>query len=382
MKKSLFALAAVGAFAGAAQAQSSVTVYGVLDIGLAQTANTNTNTSAVATKATMSNTGVGSGNLATSVIGFRGTEDLGGGLKAGFHLEYGVGDVGTGANGGTGASSTAADAAGNTAGSGMGFAARLSFVSLESQMGTLRLGRQTQSVHGVIAAGMPMGTNNVVGQMYSSGSNANPNSSAIRAQDVYVNRAITYVTPKFSGATLEVQTATQNYGTNGTVAASKTSQTGAALNYSAGKFTAGLGGYNQQSTSSAGASTTTKVVGASATYDFGALKAFVAYQSNKQENGAGAEIVKTSATSVGISAPIDNATTVFASTFKGTRSGNTANSTSLGSNDLSGFQVGATYNLSKRSALYAIYGSQEIKSSTSTSKVESTGGAVGLRHTF
>jgi predicted porin len=33
MKKSLFALAAVTAFAGAAQAQSSVTVYGILDIG-------------------------------------------------------------------------------------------------------------------------------------------------------------------------------------------------------------------------------------------------------------------------------------------------------------------------------------------------------------
>ena len=33
MKKSLFALAAVGAFAGAAQAQSSVTVYGILDVG-------------------------------------------------------------------------------------------------------------------------------------------------------------------------------------------------------------------------------------------------------------------------------------------------------------------------------------------------------------
>ncbi len=33
MKKSLFALAAMGAFTGAAQAQSSVTVYGLLDVG-------------------------------------------------------------------------------------------------------------------------------------------------------------------------------------------------------------------------------------------------------------------------------------------------------------------------------------------------------------
>ena len=34
MKKSLFALAAMGAFVGAAHAQSSVTVYGILDVGL------------------------------------------------------------------------------------------------------------------------------------------------------------------------------------------------------------------------------------------------------------------------------------------------------------------------------------------------------------
>jgi len=35
MKKSLLALAAMGAFVGAAHAQSSVTVYGILDVGLA-----------------------------------------------------------------------------------------------------------------------------------------------------------------------------------------------------------------------------------------------------------------------------------------------------------------------------------------------------------
>jgi predicted porin len=47
MKKSLIALAALSAFATAAQAQSSVTVYGVVDIGYAASENATTDASAV-----------------------------------------------------------------------------------------------------------------------------------------------------------------------------------------------------------------------------------------------------------------------------------------------------------------------------------------------
>jgi general bacterial porin, GBP family len=76
MKKSLLALAALSAFATAAQAQSSVTVYGIVDIGF-----TSQDTAGVSGTAMTDNT------LATSRLGFRGTEDLGGGLKAEFQLE-------------------------------------------------------------------------------------------------------------------------------------------------------------------------------------------------------------------------------------------------------------------------------------------------------
>jgi predicted porin len=79
MKKSLFAIAAVTAFAGAAQAQSSVTVYGIMDAGYATVTNT--------TAAGGTTTGLQSGGLAASRLGFRGTEDLGGGLRAGFVME-------------------------------------------------------------------------------------------------------------------------------------------------------------------------------------------------------------------------------------------------------------------------------------------------------
>jgi predicted porin len=72
MKKSLLALAALTAFAGAASAQSSVTLYGRVDLSLAKNIGSDTKN--------MQN---GSG----SRLGFRGVEDLGGGLSALFNIE-------------------------------------------------------------------------------------------------------------------------------------------------------------------------------------------------------------------------------------------------------------------------------------------------------
>lgn len=71
MKKSLFALAALTAFAGAAQANSSVIIYGAVDVGVIKNKNQTTS--------------VGRGD--NNKLGFRGVEDLGGGLSALFHLE-------------------------------------------------------------------------------------------------------------------------------------------------------------------------------------------------------------------------------------------------------------------------------------------------------
>ncbi len=73
MKKSLLALAVLGAFAGAASAQSSVTLYGKLDLGFAKAAGS-------------ADKQVADGS--SSRLGFRGVEDLGGGLKAMFQIEH------------------------------------------------------------------------------------------------------------------------------------------------------------------------------------------------------------------------------------------------------------------------------------------------------
>ena len=71
MKKSLLALALLGAFAGSAQAQSSVQIYGTLDAGVVKRTDQATSI----------------GKRANNTLGFKGTEDLGNGLKAIFQLE-------------------------------------------------------------------------------------------------------------------------------------------------------------------------------------------------------------------------------------------------------------------------------------------------------
>ena len=96
MKKSLFALAALGAFAGAASAQSSVTLYGAFDVSGAYISNggvdlSTTNTSISKSTATPSTAGnqiaLVDGAFTTSVWGMKGVENLGGGMKAMFEAE-------------------------------------------------------------------------------------------------------------------------------------------------------------------------------------------------------------------------------------------------------------------------------------------------------
>jgi predicted porin len=73
MKKSLLALAVLGAFAGAASAQSSVTMYGRVDLSVAKN---------------MGSDAKGIQNGSGSRLGMRGVEDLGGGLQAFFNIEH------------------------------------------------------------------------------------------------------------------------------------------------------------------------------------------------------------------------------------------------------------------------------------------------------
>jgi predicted porin len=92
MKKSLIALAALGAFAGAASAQSSVTLYGVLDVGVSKQTNLDLTAYGVS----------GSSFHIPTRIGIKGTEDLGNGMSAIFDLQTGGIGMGDGKSGNTG----------------------------------------------------------------------------------------------------------------------------------------------------------------------------------------------------------------------------------------------------------------------------------------
>ena len=179
MKKSLIALAVLAA-SGAAMAQSSVTLFGIVDTnvsyldGVSNAAGTNTE----------SKYGIGTSGNATSRLGFRGVEDLGGGLKAGFHLEGEIfGDDGNA--------------------SGFNFKRR-STVSLAGGFGEVRLGRDltpgysktsSYDLFGQVGIGQFRGWSDWNGDNQTTANNNN-DANGIRSSNM-----ISYYTPNFSGFT-------------------------------------------------------------------------------------------------------------------------------------------------------------------------------------
>jgi len=161
MKKSLIALAVLAAASGAAMAQSSVTLFGVVDATIRYIDSDTTGTASGA-GATLANGGsqwsLTNSGYNSSRIGFRGTEDLGGGLNASFWLEAGVNnDNGTG--GATSLNNVAST--GGAAGSqGLTFNRR-STVSLAGGWGEMRLGRDYVPYFWNTTIFDPFGTNGV-----------------------------------------------------------------------------------------------------------------------------------------------------------------------------------------------------------------------------
>ena len=88
MKKSLIALAALGAFAGSAMAQSSVTLYGIIDLGIVKQNRADSATAPALGGVGVTNKEVNVAQATRSRLGFRGVEDLGGGYQAKFGLEH------------------------------------------------------------------------------------------------------------------------------------------------------------------------------------------------------------------------------------------------------------------------------------------------------
>ena len=175
MKKSLIALAVLAA-SGAAMAQSSVTLFGIVDTNFSYIDGIGNDNE--------SKYGLGTSGNATSRLGFRGVEDLGGGLKAGFHLEGEIfGDDGNA--------------------SGFNFKRR-STVSLAGGFGEVRLGRDltpgyskfiSYDLFGQVGIGQFMGWSDWNGNNQTTANNNN-DANGIRSSNM-----ISYYTPNFSGFT-------------------------------------------------------------------------------------------------------------------------------------------------------------------------------------
>jgi predicted porin len=344
MKKSLVALAALAATG--AFAQSSVTIYGVaeagIDLGFKETTEKVTTTSVrnlVATptvaagaifpnSTAVSRSGgtskdafrVQDGNangVGTSRIGFRGTEDLGGGMKANFQIEMGL-RLDDGSTGGGGA--------GGSGGSGGGeLFGRNAWVGASGAFGEVRLGRQVTGSFGVHSSGLADGA---AGGLYSAGGSAagafstSATASAIDATaligsarpgalmaGVRFNNAIKYISPNLGGftGTLTIRAPEGNGDTtkvdtaaglnpvvkSGTTTAKNKTGFDLAAEYANGPIYAGFGYFkvagtkgdsNTTSTPFVGvksdvsaADVTTKGFALSGSYDLGNVKPFLSY---------------------------------------------------------------------------------------------------------
>ena len=138
MKKSLLALAALTAFAGAASAQSSVTLFGIVDLSVNSVKN-----GALSQKLLSSN------QLNSNRLGFRGVEDLGGGMRAGFWIEGAMNND---------------DGTGTATGGGQNWQRR-STVSLMGGFGEVRLGRDYTPTFFNHTIFDPFGTNGLGSQL-------------------------------------------------------------------------------------------------------------------------------------------------------------------------------------------------------------------------
>jgi len=392
MKKSLFAIAAATAFAGAAQAQSSVSVYGIFDGGFSHSKTDETNSSN--TKLGAQSGSFAGSESASSRIGFRGTEDLGKGLTANFNLELGF-NAGSGEVT-TATSSNTTNTTGATQGSDTGI--RTAIVGLGSkEFGTIQIGRQLTGIHAIVA-GDVWGGNNMAGDMTYSDIKAttygasNTVSGRVSSVATRSSNMLTYVSPTIMGLTLRgdvgntTSTAlnTNNYASGPGI---QFSVKGAYATYNYGKFTVKAGTVSVTSneaitTGAAFTGTRTSINAANAMYRDKGLTVQYTFATNKTENAitsvytSGVRAQKLSASyQMGAVMP-------FVQYGVGNTQGARVISAANTSTEDSAVQVGVEYSLSKRTNLYAAYGKSDRKVVNSTAKTEVTDTAVGIRHTF
>lgn len=343
MKKSiLFATATLAA--GAAMAQSSVSLYGLADMHIASKKDAATG---------LRTTSVDSSGVYESRFGFRGSEDIGSGYKVNFQLESGFAMD----NGGAG---------------GVSFT-RQSWLGISGGFGDLRFGKAWSAFDDISGAAL-----------------AAKNSLLAPNRDVWLttsyrdapNNGIYYATPDFGGISGVV-----SYGMaeNKTAAVGQGSITSMHLKYAKGPVFAGVAYQTEKDT---GNSTALKFTRLNGSYDMGVAKLLASY--GKVSFGA----PSTNEWTLGADVPLGAGWLLsggFAQSkgeitgFGGaaTYSGKTVNTVAAGAPDVkrTGYSLAAFYSLSKRTTVYGGYRANTTKTVGAADR-DGSALALGMYHLF
>ncbi len=313
MKKTQFALAALALVASTA-AMAQATVYGTLDAGITNTTSSNNTTSGTAFS--------GSGGWAAgNNIGFKGSEDLEGGMKATYQLEAGL-NLGSGLI--------------DNGGNNNGLFSRIAAIGISSDMGTLTAGQQLSPYIGAQAAGTAGNGHFFVNRIIMGGGfgNAAVGATINANQGFFISDAITYSTPSIGGISATVMKSLRNSTQGGAATVG-----GPENSYTAASATGSFGGVNVAVGMQDRANTIKGYTG-SVSYAMGPATLAGNYT---QSTAEGATAVNSYSASVAysVTAPL----TV---------------SLQYARNNLASAQtltnVGAQYALSKRTSLYTTYG--------------------------
>ncbi len=384
MKKTLLAAALLAGFAGVAQAETSVTLYGIIDTGIGYNKASGSYTNAAGARVDLDGSRIGmiNGVQNGSRWGLRGSEDLGDGLRAVFQLESGF-DSGNG----------------RSAQGGRLFGRQATVGLASDSWGQLDFGRQTNIASKYFGSIDPFGAG--FGQ-------ANIGTGMSAANTQRYDNMVMYQTPSFSGFQFGV-------GYSFSADDNKTAQTGFRTANNTRAITTGLryvngplnvafaydqlNRANQGKTGSQDTTPRSYLIGGS--YDFEVVKLALAY--NRTQNGwfAGpgsngnsvisgitgangdsltnifADDFKANSYLVGLSAPIGGASNIFGSWQRVDPSNDKLTGDDSNMNI---YSLGYTYDLSKRTNLYA-YGSYSTNYAF-LNDVKSTAVGVGVRHRF
>ena len=330
-------------------AQSSVTLFGNMDARYA------VGKGSISNKTALANNG-----MSSSAFGVRGTEDMGGGMKASFHLEADVGnDDGTGRASNSNNQAVTALASAGTQGLTW---ARRSTVSLEGGMGELRLGRDYTPQFWSETAFDPFGTNGVGTNIaFNSGGN-----TGVRASN-----SIGWLSPSISGFKIWAQT---YMGENASTAAQNGDGNGIRFTYDQGALSLAYATSTVDTSASTAASTSNKTSNMAASYDLGVAKLMV--MSNLTKN-TGASDTKGSV--IGALVPMAGGTFRISMSDRKT-----------GAVEAKQTALGFVMPLSKRTDLYTTYArlansggsAVALNGSTTAANASSTGYEFGVKHAF